>query len=241
VKHNWSASKQQKRALAKEEEQEHRSHQKFLSRMAYPLVLIHAAAIIPSFVTYVKYSAFLALLETLFWLSPFYIVGTLYYVFSRNGGLDGILLRVPFWGESLRQAGAARFCRNLSALMRAGIRIEKCFYNAALATGNEEMKQKLQEQIPALEQGVAISHLLERSGVFPKGAVNLLAAAELSGTLDSTLDYLAEQLSDGAGTASERATMLLPALCYIAVVLVIIIRIFIILGPLMSALNGLGG
>lgn len=224
-------------ALAQEEESDYQLNQRLITRLAYPVVLIHAAAIIPSFITLVQQSLFMAVLETALWLSPFYVVGIALYLLTRDGSLDAWLLRVPFLGNYLRCSGASRFCRNLAALLRAGIRVEKAYLTASNATGNTHMAARLREQVSALEQGESISEILKRSGVFPSASVNLLAAGDVSGTLDQTLDYLAEQLRLDAVTSSDRLGLLLPALSYVTAVIMIVCRIFQILAPLFKTFS----
>jgi len=224
-------------ALAQEEESDYQLQQKLMTRLAYPVVLIHAAALIPSFITFVQQSFLLAALETALWLSPFYVIGISLYVLTRDGSLDAFLLRVPFYGNYLRCSGASRFCRNLAALLRSGTRVEKAYLTASGATGNTHMTSRLVAQVSALEQGESISTILKRADVFPQASINLLAAGDVSGTLDQTLDYLAEQLRMEAVTSSDRLGLFLPGISYAIAVFMIVCRIFQILSPLFKTFS----
>jgi type II secretory pathway component PulF len=229
------------KALAEEEESDYHLQQKLITRLAYPVLLIHAAAIIPSIITLVQQSLLLAILETLLWLSPFYLLGIWAYFNIQNGSADAWLLRIPLLGNFLRCSGAARFCRSLAALLRSGTRLEKSYLHASAATGNSYLANRLKAQLPALEQGESVSEILRRAAVFPASSINLLAAGDLSGTLDQTLDYLAEQLRLEAQTSAERLGQALPVLSYALAIFIVLARIMQIFWPMMKALDGISG
>ncbi|NJK92872.1 MAG: hypothetical protein HC904_14255 [Blastochloris sp.] len=221
-------------SLAAEAEQRHQLQQRLLTRLAYPVLLIHLAAVIPSIITLVQQSALHALLEILLWLAPFYLLALLLWLLTHHGRADRWLLRLPFLGNFLRCQGAARTCLTLLIMMRAGARMEKAWVVASHASGNLHMQRALLAQTPALERGESLSKLMRASGVFPESVTSLLAAGELSGSLDLSLNQCVALLSEDAKTSLDRLGLALPALAFAVAVLMILSRILLTLSPLLS-------
>lgn len=226
-------------ALAKEESFDSQLAQKIKSRLVYPVLLIHLAALIPAFITLSQQSLIFALLEVILWLSPFYLGAFALYFFTRSGQLDAVYLKVPFVGSTIKNTDASRFYRTLATLLKAGARVENAWLAACNATTNRHLTQVLKDQLPHLQAGEPFSDLMLRSRIFPASTVNLLAAGELSGNLTQTLSQLAELLRFDAEQSAGRMALALAACLYVLAVGMIILRILSVLGPVFETLNQL--
>jgi len=227
-------------ALAKEEALNYQLRQKLLKRIAYPALLIHAAAILPSIITLSQGSPFMAFLETLLWLAPFYLAGFTIYYMTVSGEADSLYLKIPFLNRYLQCSDASRFYRTLATQLQSGARIEHAWLSACQAMGNSSIAQSLKKQLPSLQQGEPFSTLLMKAKVFPDASMNLLAAGELSGTLVQTLNHLTELLSYDAERAAEKMTVAFSAVAYALAVGIIVFRILQIMAPLLQTLNEVG-
>lgn len=114
------------------------------------------------------------------------------------------------------------FTNQLSVMIRAGISLQ----DALEAIGEQNSNQKFREIIKDLknkiEEGRSFSQALaDHQEVFSELYINMVAAAEISGSLSSMLQKLAEYLDHEAETRSQvKGAMVYPAIIAIMAVLV---------------------
>lgn len=101
------------------------------------------------------------------------------------------LLRVPRLGTLVRMLAAARFAQALALQLRVGMGILEALPNALVVSGNPVLEDQQRTIMAALKDGQTIAQCLERCGFFPRSFVLPLRAGEASGSLPSTLDWLA--------------------------------------------------
>lgn len=110
------------------------------------------------------------------------------------------------------------FSRQLSTLINAGLPLVQSLKTVEGQTTNKQLKTVIAEIIEQVEGGKAFSECLSRHPkVFNRVYVSLVAAGETSGTLDKTLERLANQQEKDA----EIVGKVRGALVYPAIVLVV--------------------
>lgn len=115
-----------------------------------------------------------------------------YRTAAGRATLGAIALRVPVFGELLRQIETTRFARVLGALLGAGVD-----YGAALdLTAGAMQVAPMQSAVRASKRDVAsgqeLSRSLGRSGYFSDEALALIETGEETGELPECLDKLAD-------------------------------------------------
>ena len=115
------------------------------------------------------------------------------------------------------------FSRQLSTLINAGLPLVQSLRNVAAQTQNKALKFVITQVISDVEGGSALSAALGRHpAVFNKVFVSMVAAGETSGTLDKSLERLANQQEKDAEILSKvRGAMIYPAIV-IAVMLAVV-------------------
>lgn len=105
------------------------------------------------------------------------------------------------------------FSRQLSTLINAGLPLVQSLRNVAAQTQNKQLKSIANQVISDVEGGSALSAALGRHPTaFNKVFVSMVAAGEVSGTLDKALERLANQQEKDAEILSKvRGAMIYPA------------------------------
>ena len=126
------------------------------------------------------------------------IVAILLFMQSRLGRVfwDYALLRIPVLGSIVRYGIIERFTRTLATMLRAGIPISKTFDIAIAASGNIKYKRGLESVKQRMVTGDGFSAPLEATALFDPMMIRMIRVGEETGTLDSSLEQIADFLSE---------------------------------------------
>jgi len=104
------------------------------------------------------------------------------------------------------------FSRQLSTLINAGLPLVQSLRNVAEQTANKRLKAVIDEVITDVEGGTNFSTVLgKHPEIFNRVFVSLVAAGEVSGTLDKALERIADQQEKDADLISKvRGAMIYP-------------------------------
>jgi general secretion pathway protein F len=100
---------------------------------------------------------------------------------------DARLLKLPGIGPILAETEAGRFARTLGTLVRAGMTLPAALALARQTLGNKAMAAAVGEAAGKLRAGESLGALLDRSGLFPELAGQLVKVGEATGRLDDML------------------------------------------------------
>jgi type IV pilus assembly protein PilC len=101
--------------------------------------------------------------------------------------MDRLFLRLPVFGDVIRKAAIARWCRTLSTMFAAGVPLVESLDSVAGAAGNYvyyEATKKIQGEVST---GTGLTAAMTNTGVFPNMALQMCAIGEESGSLDQML------------------------------------------------------
>ena len=104
---------------------------------------------------------------------------------------DKMYLRLPLIGEVVQYAVIERFCRIISAMMKAGVPLPEAMQAAIEGANNKVYEDALSKAREAMLEGEGIAGPIFQSGLFPSAAVQMLRVGEDTGTLDAQLDATA--------------------------------------------------
>ncbi len=134
------------------------------------------------------------------WFVMFASVGAGIYAFmtawkrstAMQRAMDRLFLRIPVFGDVLRKASIARWCRTLSTMFAAGVPLVESLDSVAGAAGNYvyyEATKRIQSEVST---GTALTAAMGNSGVFPNMVLQMSAIGEESGALDAMLAKVAD-------------------------------------------------
>jgi len=126
------------------------------------------------------------------------IVAVLVFMQSRFGHVfwDYAVIRLPVIGGIVTYAIIERFTRTLSTMLRAGIPISQTFDVAIASSGNIKYRRGLESVKLSMVTGEGFSAPLEATGLFAPMMIRMIRVGEETGTLDSSLEQIADFLSE---------------------------------------------
>lgn len=129
----------------------------------------------------------------------------------------------PFKPKSLSSKELSVFCRQLHAMLYAGVPIVQSLEILRFQTTKKILRTSLDEIYEEVQKGMAFSEALRRHrDVFPEIMINMIEAGELSGSLDKASLRLASHFDRDAKLKSKIVNaMIYPMVLAIAAVLVV--------------------
>ena len=149
------------------------------------------------------------------WLLPGIVGGTWFFFYTWKRSvtmqrfMDRMALRIPVFGEVIRKAAIARWCRTLSTMFAAGVPLVESLDSVAGAAGNYvyyEATKKVQAEVSS---GTALTLAMTNSGVFPSMVLQMTAIGEESGSLDAMLSKVADFFEQEVDEAVESLSSLM--------------------------------
>src|SRR3954470_18736019 len=106
--------------------------------------------------------------------------------------MDRLALRVPVFGDVIRKAAIARWCRTLSTMFAAGVPLVEALDSVAGAAGNYVYFAATKQIQSEVSTGTNLTAAMTNSGVFPNMVLQMTAIGEESGSLDAMLSKVAD-------------------------------------------------
>lgn len=106
--------------------------------------------------------------------------------------LDPLKFRIPVFGQLFHKVALARFTRNLSSLLAAGVPILTALDIVADTSGNVVIAKAVSDVKESVRQGTGIAKPLTSHPVFPEMVVQMIAVGEDTGALDEMLAKIAD-------------------------------------------------
>jgi type IV pilus assembly protein PilC len=110
--------------------------------------------------------------------------------------IDGLLLKLPLFGELNEKSSVARFCRVFGTLTRSGVPILNALDIVRDTAGNQVIANAVEAAKYEIQQGGLISVALQNEQVFPGLAIQMISVGEETGELDSMLMKVADFYED---------------------------------------------
>jgi type IV pilus assembly protein PilC len=111
---------------------------------------------------------------------------------TMQRGMDRLMLRLPIFGEVIRKAAIARWCRTLSTMFAAGVPLVESLDSVAGAAGNYVYFAATKQIQSEVSTGTNLTAAMTNSGVFPNMVLQMVAIGEESGSLDAMLSKVAD-------------------------------------------------
>jgi type IV pilus assembly protein PilC len=110
--------------------------------------------------------------------------------------IDGILLKLPLFGDLLQKTVSAQFCRTMSSLSKAGVPILMSLEILIETAGNSVVSDAINNSRTDISEGVPMSTALALKRVFPDMMISMLAIGEETGEMDAMLSKVADFYED---------------------------------------------
>lgn len=205
--------------LAEHFEKIHRTRQKIVSALAYPIavgiiaiavVIFLLVKVVPTFVAmFADFHAELPAItkfvlsaskwmQVYWWLVVIALIG-IYVLFTMlrkqkqtRYYLDYVLLRLPIFGKLMQKAALARMTRTLSSLFSGSVPILQALSIVEAVIENEVIAGVMKQARDALERGQSLTEPMKKHWVFPPLVTQMIAIGEQTGSLDAMLAKVAD-------------------------------------------------
>jgi type IV pilus assembly protein PilC len=123
--------------------------------------------------------------------------------------MDRLALRVPVFGDVIRKAAIARWCRTLSTMFAAGVPLVESLDSVAGSAGNYVYYEATKRVQSEVSTGTGLTVAMTNSGVFPSMVLQMVAIGEESGSLDAMLSKVADFFEQEVDEAVEALASLM--------------------------------
>ena len=136
------------------------------------------------------------------------------YYKTANGKLviDGLLLKLPVFGDIIRKNAVARFTRTLSTMISSGVPIMDGLEIVARTSGNVIIENAIMKARESIAAGKTIAEPLAQTKVFPGMVVQMISVGEATGNMDAMLSKIADFYDEEVDTAVAAMTSLIEPL-----------------------------
>jgi type IV pilus assembly protein PilC len=244
------------------------THKRVVSALVYPVVLIllsavmmtvMAVVVVPRFsLFYADLGAELPALTQLVLGISFFMRDNLHWFALAIGGsvfawkrwvrtdagrttVDGWKLRIPLVGQIFLQFSLAEFCRSLATLLAGGIPLLQGLETAGEAVSNVFVRKRVMPAADAVRQGGAFYDALDKTGIVPPMAIDMIKVGEATGSLDEMLQSVADHFDEKVEVRTQRLLSLVEPIMMIVMGVLIAILLVSIYLPMFSVLSKVGG
>ena len=166
---------------------------------------------------------------------------TFYKTEKGNVILDGIMLKLPVFGDLLTKVAVARFCRTLGTMLSAGVSILEALDICGRTSGNKIIEGAINQVRQGISEGRNISEPLAEAKVFPDMVVQMISVGEATGALDVMLNKVADFYEDEVDQSVEAMTSLLEPLIMVFLGIVIGGLVIAMYLPIFTMASNVGG
>ena len=142
--------------------------------------------------------------------------------------VDGMLLKLPIFGDLFRKTAVARFTRTLSTLLSSGIPVLDALLITGKTVGNKVVEKAILDARQSISEGKTLTAPLLASRVFPPMVCQMINVGETTGALDAMLIKIADFYDDEVDNAVANLTALMEP--------VVIVFLGVVIGGLVVAM-----
>ncbi|WP_120339337.1 type II secretion system F family protein [Cryobacterium soli] len=155
------------------------------------------------------------------WLGPLLVVLGVAFAFwwrkNKNSEavrrrVDPLKLKLPVFGPLMTKLAIARFSRNFSTMIGAGVPLMNSLSIVGETSGNWVIETALKNVQESVRQGESIAGPLMKEPIFPNMVTQMIAVGEDSGALEQMLDKVADFYDQEVQSTTEQLTALIEPL-----------------------------
>jgi type IV pilus assembly protein PilC len=255
--------------VAKLQDRRQQLHQKLVSILLYPMIVLTAACfiiglllffVVPKFEmiflemfsektlppltqAILNWSHHITNHPTLLIMTGIFLLGGISF-FSKTtlGRLwrDQLVLRTPYFQRLFQKNILARFARTVGTLLSNGIPLLQALELGKMTSGSHSVDQLFQEIHDSIQSGHAMAASLHQNTFFPPMVVNMIEVGEATGQLPKMLLHLADFYEEELQTHLERLLTLLEPATILLLALTVGIIIIALFLPLVTMMGEVG-
>lgn len=188
--------------------------------------------------------------HNMIWILPLLIVVSvaawIWWVRNRHTDavrrfIDPIKLRMPVFGKLVTKIAVARFARNLSMMLDAGVPLLQALQIVGQASNNWAIEQAVVRVQESVRDGKSFAAPLAKAGVFPPMVSQMVSVGEESGTLAEMLASIADFYEAEVTSATDQLTSTIEPILIVVLGVVIGGMVLALYMPIFSLYGQLNG
>lgn len=148
-------------------------------------------------------------------------------------------INAPIFSDIVIKSNSARFARNLSTLMAAGIPMLDAIEQVAKMMGNKVFRDGLMDTKVQVAKGLPLSKPLKDMEVFPTMLVQMVKIGEETGNIEDMMDKLADLYDREVDLATESLTQAMEPLTMVLMAGIVGVIVAAVYGPILSMYQNL--
>ena len=148
-------------------------------------------------------------------------------------------IKIPLFADLTVKQNAAKFARNLSTMLAAGISMPDAVEIVAETMSNRYFTTAMKDARSDVMQGIPLSQPIEKCGLFPPMVHHMVRIGEETGNIESMLDTLAEYYEEEVEVATESLMAASEPLMIIGLAGICMVIIGAVLAPMAAMYTGL--
>ena len=156
--------------------------------------------------------------------------------------IDKIMLRLPMMGTLVLFSNMALFTRTSSTLLRAGVALPRIMDIVSQTATNSVIRGSLREVSEALVQGHGLSKpMAMNQRIFPPLLVQMITVGEQTGTLDSSMENVANFYEMEVNNKTEAITAIIEPVAIASIAIVVGFIAIAVIMPMYDVLGTVSG
>ncbi len=154
---------------------------------------------------------------------------------------DKFEIHMPVMGKLRKVIYTARFARTLSSLYSAGISILTCLSIAKTTIGNSYIESQFDDLIASIRSGETLSTGLDKVDGFTKKLSSTVMVGEETGSLDSMLISIADQMDYESEIAIGKMVSMLEPLMIVVMAVIVGFIMIAVIQPIYGSYQSIAG
>ncbi|HEY1744720.1 MAG TPA: type II secretion system F family protein [Granulicella sp.] len=159
---------------------------------------------------------------------------------SGANTIDKIRVASPIFGKVWLKYQVGLFARTLSTLLTGGLPLVPSLETAARSIDSRQIAKAVYSSVETVREGKGLSSSLQKTGVFPELAIEMIEVGESTGALPQMLNSVAEFFEEDVQTSLAAIMSMIEPVILLVMGVVVVIIMIALYEPIFS-LNGTGG
>lgn len=147
---------------------------------------------------------------------------------------DRVKLKIPLVGDLIRKREIAKFGRTLGTLLQNGVAILKALDITERVISNQVLKEDISAFKDRIKEGERLSNRMAESDLFPPVAVNMVAVGEETGSMEVTLQRVADAYEKETDRVIKTITTIIEPVMIVVMAVIVGFIVFAMIMPIFS-------
>jgi type IV pilus assembly protein PilC len=153
--------------------------------------------------------------------------------------IDKIRVALPIFGKVWLKYQVGLFSRTLATLLTGGLPLVPSLETAARSIDSRQIAKAVYSSVETVREGKGLASSLDKTGVFPELAIEMIEVGESTGALPQMLNSVAEFFEEDVQTSLAAIMSMIEPVILIVMGVVVVVIMIALYEPIFS-LNGTG-